>query len=145
MDLRWWEKDFCLVLPEPCVEISGTHVEPDRIECCFVDDCVKIWDRWRIQVMYQATDVNGAAVEKRFQETVLWEERFPVAWPAGQPVYQTLPYCVKIAVSKGAEGGSRLTLSVVTVTAFEPGKEKSSEDLVGSALRRLGLAESVRL
>lgn len=143
MDVRRSEKEFCLILPEPRVEISGVHVEPGQIEYGFADGHIQFWDHWKIQVMYLAVGEDGAAAEKQFQETVLWEDRFLAAQPDGgayPPVYRTLPYCVRIAASKGAGSGSRLSLSVVTVTAFEPDRERSSKDLVRNALKRLGIA-----
>jgi hypothetical protein len=143
MDLRRSEKEFCLILPESCVEISGIHVEPGQIEYGFSDGHVKLWDHWKIQVMYLAAGEDGAAAEKQLQETVLWEDRFLAAQPEGgkyPPIYQTLPYCVRIAASKGTGSGSRLSLSVVAVTAFGPDRERSPKDLMESALKRLGIA-----
>jgi hypothetical protein len=111
---------------------------------------VKLWDHWKIQIIYQGTDENGAAAAKRLEETVLWEARFLALQQADgerSPVYQTPPYCVRIAVSGGAENSSQLTLSVVAVVAFGPDGEEAADDLVGGVLKRLGLlrlTESVR-
>jgi hypothetical protein len=139
MNLRRSEKQICLVLPEPCVEISGIHMEPGRIGHSFHEGCVKLWDQWKVQIMYRNVGEDGADTEKWFQETVLWEDEFPVEQPVGTPAYQTKPYCVKIAVSRGTESCARLTLSAVAVTTFGPEDAKASERLMGNALKRLGL------
>jgi hypothetical protein len=153
MNIRRAERQVCLTLPEPRVEILGVHAAPGRIEYDISDGRVKLWDRWKVQIVYQSVDENGVVTEKQFQETVLWEDQFSENLTVDgerPPTYQTLPYCVKIATASSGSG-SRLTLDMVAATAFEPGMEnlqkerKERKDLVANALKRLGLTEPVKI